>query len=70
MDLKLGLSITAPFFHCTETPGLESSQRNMAVLPSSASWFWSSSEKNNGFSGEGKQNHICFYMYIKKQINT
>ncbi len=38
-----------------KTPGLESSEQNIAVLPSSASWFWSSLEKNKGCSVEGKQ---------------
>lgn len=47
-----GLSLIAPFFHCTSTPGLESSQHRKAVSPSSASWLWSSSQKKRGCSGK------------------
>lgn len=57
-----GLSRIAPFFHCTSTPGLESSQQRKAVSPSSASWLWSSSQKKRGCSekeGQIEVNQLC-----------
>ena len=41
-----------PFFHCTATPGLESSQQKITLSPSSVSWLSNSFWKTRGTSAK------------------